>query len=177
MNKRPKKHHHLSRFYIEGFSEKNSVCVFSKVENKFFLSNAKDVFAKDKYYYLDNFENPLMVEELLGEIESKTAPIVKRICNEQQCNLDITNGESDTLLLWLSWLYISRPHKRVLINNHLTQLEQLISELFSDKGVSEDKSEMMQYIKDSKGNKVAHIRRTVNLHESILLFFKALQWR
>ena len=76
---KPKKHHHLSKFYIKGFSENNKIFVLSKEDAKIVQSNTTDVFTKRKYYYLDGFENPFAVEEMISKIESEVAPVIKCI--------------------------------------------------------------------------------------------------
>ncbi len=173
-----KKHHHLSKFYIKGFSKNDKLLfVFSIEEQKISQSNPKDAFTKRKYYYLDDFEDPLTVEDTLMKLESEVAPIVKRICTDSEFLIKLTETESDFLLQWISWLYISRPKYRDLMDDHLEQIEKVARDLLLDKDVKEEESAFMQHIKASKGNRVAHIGRTVNLHEDIFLFLKGLQWR
>lgn len=111
MSKVKRKHHFLSKFYLEGFCDREGMVCMYKKDKPDCPSAAKPnntAIEKDLYHIEPNGEIDKInfVEDLLAEVvESKAADALKKLRNKQFPN----NNEREQLSLFLGTLMVRTP--------------------------------------------------------------------
>ncbi len=154
-----KKHHYLSQFYVAGFSNKDgNVFVLDHETGKINKQSKNGTFHKRKFYTVDfskypkrgpesaqrikesfGIENvdtsnvkeyPDMIEDLLGESETISAPIIKKLISREQ----ISDTERIELSTFIAFMCTRNPAFHDLVTDLEKQMtEQYIKKIFSSK--------------------------------------------
>lgn len=154
-----KKHHYLSQFYVAGFSNKDgNVFVLDHETGKINKQSKNGTFHKRKFYTVDfskypkrdpesaqrikeslGIENvdtsnvkeyPDMIEDLLGESEAISAPIIRKLISREL----ISDTERIELSTFIAFMYTRNPVFHDFVTDFEKQMtEQQIKKIFSSK--------------------------------------------
>ena len=97
--------HYVPKFLLRNFVDptknpnKEQIWVFDKSDSSIFQTNLRNVGAECGFYDTDSYDDPIVIENVLGELESHAAPSVRKITEQRSlCNLSPEERE------WLSIL-------------------------------------------------------------------------
>ncbi|AQV93189.1 DUF4238 domain-containing protein [Cupriavidus necator] len=83
---RPRRHHFVPRFYLEGFcaDDARALAVYDRVRNAYRAQRPTEVAHRRDYYaYEDEHGNPVFtIEEGLGEVEGEASAVIQRVDND-----------------------------------------------------------------------------------------------
>jgi hypothetical protein len=124
MNNKVEKQHFVPQFVLKNFSipNKNQLWVFDKLSESSFLNSIRDTAASKNFYELEKENISLNTEEILSDIESDSAPILKKIIDESSIK-NITEEEHNIICLFTALQYLRTNKTR----DQLEQINQIIS--------------------------------------------------
>ena len=132
MNK-PKRHHYLPKFYLEGFcNEEGGLYIFDrKIKEIRCQKPLNTALQKDYYTFIDkDGEKNLKIEEMLSQIEGDTKPIIEKLNNKEKIN----NKEKEILSLFIGFLSTRTPSFQDMVDSSMKQLNEIIIDrTFPDK--------------------------------------------
>jgi hypothetical protein len=111
---RPKKHHIVPRWYLEGFTNPNSgfIHVYDRITKKYRAQKPDKVMKINKYYrqeWVPERIDPDILEKLAGEIiEPQTKNAFKRLLKMPR---DFTAEETAIILMYLEFQRIRVPRQ------------------------------------------------------------------
>ena len=78
---KPKRHHYLPQFYLNGFCTNGRLWIYDRTENNFRCQTPINTgVIKDYYTFLDEEENKdTKIEEMLSKVEGDTKPVIDKI--------------------------------------------------------------------------------------------------
>lgn len=121
----PRRHHLVPRGYLAGFTlpaHPKQLWVIDTKRLKVFQSNIKDITTNKDFYRItpvDDTGDPFAIEKMLGEIESRSLPILQQI-DETGC---MPMGEEREILLkFLALLRVRVQFFRSQLDSGLTQI-------------------------------------------------------
>ncbi|CAJ0809811.1 DUF4238 domain-containing protein [Ralstonia holmesii] len=83
---RPRRHHFVPRFYLEGFctDDARALAVYDRVRNAYRAQRPTEVAHRRDYYAYEDEQGNLVfaIEEGLGEVEGAASAVIQRVDNE-----------------------------------------------------------------------------------------------
>jgi hypothetical protein len=193
---KPKRHHYLPQFYLEGFCRDGLLWVYDKDKKE--IRQQKPInTAVQKYYY--SFENEdgqrdAEVEVLLSIVETYTKPIIDKI-NKRD---DIDETEKETLSIFIGFLYSRVPRFETNYNDskerilrHMNKVifadekrtEQILRKYERDTGMKIDVSakELSEFALDDDRYTIEihrneSLKMMLNLCKKLPIYFFQLDW-
>lgn len=108
----PRKHHYVSRFYLEGFAsdetQAGQLSVLDKQTGRQWRSSPSDTACEKDFYMLevDEDEDALAIEELFGRVETKGSAALRHVIE----HLDVPDGEMfEDLMDFLAIMTVRGP--------------------------------------------------------------------
>ena len=152
VQKPPKRHHIISRFYLEQFSHGEKIEVFDLKRKK---RRNTDIKSLSQLCVQNNFNTikddhypPDWIEKALSKLEAKTKTAIDNISNTKKFE-----GEDRAFVLeLLACFFIRKPEKRASFNASMSQLFKVMLDLSSRVPV---------------GSKVNGYRMTEELHQAL----------
>lgn len=121
-----KRQHYVLRLLLKRFTDKNTVWVFDKWENKTFKSSITGVAAENYYYDYEIDGVVGSFEDMLTNYESKASRIINRIVENQSIHR-LTNEDRYVLSEFIAIQYLRTPFAfDQMLNFH----DRLMEELF-----------------------------------------------
>lgn len=85
---RPRRHHIVSRFYLDGFCAENSeaLAVYDRVRNMYRAQRPAEVAHRRDYYAYENEQGELVfdIEVALGEVETAASSAIAMVDNDEE---------------------------------------------------------------------------------------------
>jgi hypothetical protein len=128
MQRPPKKHHYVPRFYLAGFtlsgSKNDFIWVLNQKNGKQWRARAQNIAYQNDFYTLDIPETePETIEKEFSFLEGQAANVIKEIINSKS----IPTGESYNVLMNFIALTIARvPSTRKTIEEPFLKISEMI---------------------------------------------------
>jgi hypothetical protein len=146
-------HHYVPVFHLAGFTKKgtneSTLWVFDMKSGNQWEAKPKSVaFQKDLYrVYLPDTE-PDAVENVFAELETKTAPIIHKICETREVP---TGDEYNWLMNYLALLEVRTPTRREIFSSFMEDIAKLMARMTF---TSEERYKAIREIMKSEGHEV-----------------------
>ena len=104
---RPKRHHYLPQFYIEGFCHSGRIWVYDRQADKYRHQTPQNTGVIGHYYSIagPDGEKDTELEGVLAQVESAAKPIITKVTERQE----ISEQEKADLAHFVAWLYARVP--------------------------------------------------------------------
>ncbi|CAM2192100.1 conserved protein of unknown function [Paraburkholderia kururiensis] len=106
---RPRRHHFVPRFYLDGFCAGNSrtLAVYDRVRNMYRAQRPAEVAHRRDYYAYEDEHGELIfdIEEALGEVEAATSGAIAKVDNDE----DLAADDKTSLATYASFQFTRTP--------------------------------------------------------------------
>lgn len=106
---RPRQHHYVPRFYLEGFcaDDARAVVIYDRVRNAYRAQRPAEVATRRDYYaYEDEHGNRFFdIEEALGQVEAAASETIQRVDNAEA----LTADDRMVLATYVAFQYTRTP--------------------------------------------------------------------
>lgn len=133
-NSKPKKHHYLSKMYLEYFCQNGSFWVFDRIKNEYRKQTPLRTTVIKGFYSIeeDSGNKNINVENFLSEIEGFTKPILEKINNLEEISFD----EKSLLSLFIAIQKFRVPYFKKVVNEFNEKMTKtILKDLYSSEEV------------------------------------------
>ena len=104
----PKRHHYLPQFYLEGFADRGTLCIYDRVERAYREQTPRNTAVISHYYSYEGEEGELQTEfeTALARVEGEAKPVVEKLAIDRK---PISARERQVLSLFIALLRMRVP--------------------------------------------------------------------